>query len=178
MSRASPATCTCKAASKPTRWCRIWPQSFGAWPTGLAEQSRSLRMRPRIPFTSSRLPMSSVASSPIKDRPPRLGTPWPWSAGWIRMISTARRWNTSRTWQGLPATAWSRPMWWPWDARHVARPTGWASGCCIPSNPNRKSSLSAQGWKALLFVPAMSSRLQTAAGVAYAWVDASLRQPR
>jgi len=34
MSRASPVTCTCKAASRPTRWCRTWPRSFGAWLIG------------------------------------------------------------------------------------------------------------------------------------------------
>ena len=178
MSRASPVTCTCKAASRPTRWCKTWPRSFGEWLIGLAEQSRSRRMRPRTPSTSSRQPTSSMANSHTKGRLPKPDTRWLWSAGWTPMISTARRWNTSKTWQALHVMAWCRLMWWPWAAPPVARPTGWASGCFTPSSPNRKSSRSARGWRALLFAPAMSSRLLIAVGVACAWEGASLRPPR
>ena len=96
-SPASPATCTCKPASRPTRWCRTWLRSSGAWPIGRVGPSPSRRTHPKTLSISSLLLTSSMASSPTRARPPRLGTPWPWSAGSIRRIFTGRRWNTLRT---------------------------------------------------------------------------------
>ncbi len=129
-SRASPATCTCKPASRPTRWCRTWPRSFGAWPTGLAAQSRSRRMRPQDPvyqFTASQRHRWRVCLPGIVGQGPahrglgQLGR----SGGFLPPEGGIRRGRRRHR----PLRRGAEPMWWPWDAPHGARPTGWASGC-------------------------------------------------
>ena len=147
LSRALLATCTSRRGSRPTRSCRTWPRSFGAWCTGPVARSRSRRMHPLIRSTSSPLAMSWMANLPTRGLRRRRGTRWPWSHGTTPKTFTARRWSTSRTLPASPATASCKAKSWRWDAPQGARLTAWVSGSCIPSSRNPRSSPSARAWR-------------------------------